>query len=66
MNLENLIHARAGATVIWIVRECSALIDDIDTLLDPFLDTFRDEQPGAHLVIVHFLVKAYCAKPEVR
>jgi hypothetical protein len=33
-------------------------------LLDPFLDTFHDEQPLVQLALVSSLVKVYCEKPD--
>jgi vesicle coat complex subunit len=42
-NLEDLKDPRAKAAAVWILGEYCALIDNIDGLLDPFLDTFHDE-----------------------
>ena len=64
-HLELLKEPRAKAAGIWILGEYSHLIDTVDQLLDPFLDTFHDEQPLVQLTILSSLVKVYCDKPEV-
>ena len=63
-HLEGLKEPRAKAAGIWILGEYSHLIEKVDTLLDPFLDTFHDEQPLVQLTLLSSLVKVYCNNPE--
>ena len=63
-NLEQLKEPRAKAAGIWLLGEYAHLIDKVDDLLDPFLDTFHDEQPMVQLTMLSAFVKVYCAKPE--
>jgi hypothetical protein len=55
---------RAKAAGIWMLGEYCDLIDHADVLLDPFLDTFHDEQPQVQLQILASLVKLYIDKPD--
>jgi hypothetical protein len=63
-NLDALKEARAEAAATWILGEYCALIDGIDVLMDPYLDSFRDEQPLVQLAILSSLVKIFCDKPD--
>ncbi|OHT01974.1 Adaptin N terminal region family protein [Tritrichomonas foetus] len=63
-NLEMVKESRAKAAAIWILGEYSGLIDHVDALLDPFLDTFQDEMPDVQHQILSALVKVYVRKPE--
>lgn len=62
-NLYQLKEPRAKAAGIWILGEYCHLIDQVDQVLDPFLDNFHDEQPLVQLTILSTLVKVYCDKP---
>ena len=63
-SLENVNAPRAKAAGIWILGEYCNIIEHIDMLLDPFLDTFHDEEPLVQLQIIVSLVKVYLEKPE--
>lgn len=63
-NLELVKESRAKAAVIWILGEYSNLIENVDTLLDPYLDTFQDEMPEVQHQILSAFVKVYVRNPE--
>jgi vesicle coat complex subunit len=64
-NLEHLKEPRAKAAGIWILGEyCSTFEGQVDIVLDPFLDTFRDEQPIVQLALISALVKIFCWSPD--
>jgi hypothetical protein len=54
----------ARAAMIWILGEYSEIIEHIDIVLDPFLDTFTDEPPLVQLQLISAVVKAYLVKPD--
>jgi vesicle coat complex subunit len=58
-NLNALKEPRAKAAAIWILGEYCALIDTIAVLMDPYLDSFRDEHPLFQLAILLSLVKIF-------
>lgn len=64
-HFERLKDPRAKAAGIWLVGEYANVIENADVILDPFLDTFRDEQPPVQLAILSAFVKVFCAKPEI-
>ena len=64
MALENVKAPAAKAAGIWILGEYCHLIDKVDMLMDPFLDTFHDEEALVQLQILASLVKIYLDKPE--
>jgi hypothetical protein len=63
-NFEVLKDPLAKAAGIWLLGEYCNLIEHPDVLLDPFLDTFHDEQPQVQLHILAALVKLYINKPD--
>lgn len=63
-NFELVKESRAKAAVIWILGEYSNLIENVDTLLDPYLDTFQDEMPEVQHQILSAFVKVYVRNPE--
>ena len=63
-SLEQVKAPAAKAAGIWILGEYCHLIDNVDMLMDPFLDTFHDEEPLVQLQILASLVKIYLEKPE--
>jgi hypothetical protein len=63
-NLVQLKEPRAKAAGVWILGEYCDLIENVDLLLDPFLDTFHDEEPQVQLQILSALVKLYINKPD--
>ena len=63
-SLDNVKEVRAKAAGIWILGEYCSIIDNVDVLLDPFLDTFHDEEPLVQIQIIVSLVKVYLEKPE--
>lgn len=65
-NMEQLKEPHAKAAGIWILGEYCHLIEKVDVLLDPYLDTFHDEQPIVQLSILSAIVKVYIQKPDTR
>ena len=63
-NLESIHDSRAKGAAIWILGEYSHLIQNVDSLLDPYLDTFPDEPPEVQQLILSALVKLYLRNPE--
>lgn len=64
-HFEQHVHdPRAKAAAIWILGEYCNIIENVDNLLDPFLDTFHDEDPSVQLQILTAIVKTYIADPE--
>ncbi|OHT14265.1 Adaptin N terminal region family protein [Tritrichomonas foetus] len=55
---------RAKAAAIWILGEYCDLIESVDVLMDPYLDTFHDEQPQVQLQILSSMIKIYIYKPD--
>jgi AP-1 complex subunit beta-1 len=58
-NLEALDEPDAKASMIWIIGEYAEAIDRADELLEPFLDTFKDEPPQVQLQILTAVVKLF-------
>ncbi|OHS95153.1 Adaptin N terminal region family protein [Tritrichomonas foetus] len=65
-NMEQLKEPRAKAAGIWILGEYCHLIEKVDDILDPYLDTFHDEQPIVQLSILSSIVKVFIQKPDTR
>ena len=63
-NLEQVKEPRAKAAAIWILGEYCDLIEGVDVLLDPYIDTFHDEEPQVQLQILSAFVKAYIFQPD--
>lgn len=63
-NLEKIKEPRAKAAGIWVLGEYCHLIERADVLIDPFLETFHDEQPLVQLQILSSLVKMFLDKPD--
>ncbi|OHT04929.1 Adaptin N terminal region family protein [Tritrichomonas foetus] len=63
-SLERVNDPKAKASAIWLLGEFCQIIDKVDILLDPFLDTFHDEQPLVQLQILTALVKIFICKPD--
>ncbi|KAK8894807.1 hypothetical protein M9Y10_023245 [Tritrichomonas musculus] len=64
-NFELLKEPRAKAAGIWILGEYCHIIENVDVLLDPYLDTFHDEEPLVQLTILSSLVKIFVHKPDL-
>lgn len=62
--MENIKEPEARAAAIWILGEYSNTIENIDILLDPFLDTFADEDQAVQMQLVTALVKCFINKPD--
>ena len=54
----------AKVAFLWILGEYSGLIENVDILIDPFLDTFQDEAPLVQIQIISTVVKVYIDKKE--
>lgn len=63
-NVEQLKDPQSRASLIWILGEYNQLIDKVDIILDPFLDSFQDEQPVVQLQLISTIVKVYLDNPE--
>jgi hypothetical protein len=63
-SFDTLKDPRSRAAGVWILGEYCRVIESVDTALDPFLDTFHDEQPIVQLALISALVKVYCETPE--
>jgi vesicle coat complex subunit len=63
-NIEQLKEAAAKAAAIWILGEYSHRIENVDVLLDPYLDVFMDEAPEVQQQILTAIVKIYTRHPE--
>ena len=62
-NLDKLNDPASKAALVWILGEYNGLIEHVDVLLDPFLDTFHDEVPDVQIQIVTAIVKVYLENP---
>lgn len=62
-SLERLKEPRSKAAGIWILGEYCQIIENVDVLLDPFLDNFHDEPPNVQLQLLSALVKVYLNNP---
>ena len=63
-NINDIKNSHAKAAAIWILGEYCDRIEQIDVLLDPYLDTFHDETQEVQIQLLTALVKAYCVKPD--
>lgn len=62
-NFDQIKDSRAKSAAVWMLGEYCSIIEGVDQLLDPFLDTFHDEPPSVQLQILTALVKVYLEKP---
>lgn len=63
-NLSSIKGVKAKSSAIWILGEYSRFIDNVDEIIDPFLDSFRDEDCVVQLQLLATLVKIYLEKPD--
>jgi vesicle coat complex subunit len=63
-NLDQVKDPQARAAGIWILGEYCELIDKVELIIDPFLDTFPDEPPIVQLQLISSIVKVYLSKPD--
>jgi len=63
-HLDNLKDSRAKSSAIWIIGEYCDLIESVDLILDPFIDSFFDDTPEVQVQLLTALVKVYLSKPE--
>ena len=63
-SLEQIKEPASRAAAVWILGEYCDRIDNIDVLIDPFIDTFHDEQPVVQLQIVTALAKMFIISPD--
>ena len=63
-NLEQIHETSARAAAIWILGEYCHIITDVDLVLDPFIDTFHDEQPSVQLQILTAFIKVFLYQPD--
>ncbi|KAH0787799.1 Adaptin N terminal region family protein [Histomonas meleagridis] len=63
-NMDQVKEPLARASAIWILGEYNEYIENIDVLIDPFLDTFQDEESIVQSQIITALVKIFINNPE--
>ena len=63
-NVEQLKDPDARASLIWILGEYNNLIENVDVIIDPFIDTFSDEAPQVQLQLISTLVKIFLDNPD--
>ncbi|KAH0793568.1 Adaptin N terminal region family protein [Histomonas meleagridis] len=63
-NIDQLNSAESKAAAIWILGEYCNVINNVDVILDPFLDTFIEEPSVVQLQLLTAFVKLYLYKPE--
>ena len=63
-NLESLDEPEAKASMIWIIGEYAARIENADDLLDAFVDGFHDEPAQVQLALLTAVVKLFLVNPE--
>jgi len=61
---DRLKDPEARAALIWILGEYCGIIEKVDVVIDPFLDTFADEAPLVQLQLISTVVKVYLEKRE--
>ena len=54
----------AKSALIWIFGEYSGIIDHVDDLIDPYLDTFYDEDPMVQQILLSTITKIYLKNPD--
>jgi AP-1 complex subunit beta-1 len=62
-SLEALDEPEAKASMIWILGEYAERIDNVDELLDAFLQSFHDEPPIVQQQLLTAIVKLFLKKP---
>ena len=63
-NLETLDEPEAKASMIWIVGEYAAQIDNADEMLESFIETFEEEPVMVQLQLLTATVKLFLKRPE--
>ena len=63
-NIDRVKDSHAKASLIWILGEYCFLIDKIDVIMDPFLDSFIDDSPEVQVQLVTAMVKVYLNRPD--
>jgi len=63
-NLETLDEPEAKASMIWIIGEYAARIDNAPELLESFVDNFQDENAMVQLQLLTATVKLFLRHPE--
>ncbi|OHT07868.1 Adaptin N terminal region family protein [Tritrichomonas foetus] len=63
-NVEQLKDPDSRAAFIWILGEYNNMIDKVDLVIDPFIDTFADEAPQVQLQLISTIVKVYLDNPD--
>lgn len=56
--------SEAKSAFIWILGEYCSTIENVDLILDPYLDNFGDENSFVQLAILTALIKSYIVNPE--
>merc|ERR1719431_1257162 len=62
-NLDTLDEPEARASMIWIIGEYAERIDNVDDLLESFLDNFHDENSQVQLQLLTAIVKLFLKRP---
>ncbi|KAH0789492.1 Adaptin N terminal region family protein [Histomonas meleagridis] len=58
-NIEIIKDPEAKSCLIWILGEYNYMIEKVDVLIDPFLDTFKDENIDVQIQLLSAIVKMY-------
>ena len=64
-NMDTIKDSRAKAALIWIIGEYCSKIEHVDAILDPFIDTFHDEDQEVQIQLLTALVKVYLYNEEL-
>ena len=63
-NIELMKDANSRAAVIWILGEYCGIIENVAVLIDPFIDTFHDEDPRVQVQLLTAVAKLFLQNPQ--
>lgn len=62
---EGIKDPESRSAVIWMLGQYSPIIENVDQLIDPYLDSFSDESPEVQTQLVTSLVKIFLDRGDV-
>lgn len=62
---EGVKESESRAAVVWMLGQYSPIIENVDTLIDPYLDSFSDENPEVQVQIITSIVKIFLDRGDV-